>query len=99
VAIVGSGPAGLTTAGELAKRGHKVTIFEAFHAAGGVLIYGIPELPAAQDIVQKEVDRLVDAGVEIRPNSIIGKTYTLREAARRVRRSSSSPSERGCRSS
>jgi len=77
--VVGSGPAGLTTAGELAKRGHKVTIFEAFHAAGGVLIYGIPEFRLPKDIVQKEVDRLVDAGVEIRPNSIIGKTYTLPE--------------------
>jgi glutamate synthase (NADPH/NADH) small chain len=79
VAIVGSGPAGLTAAGELVKRGHKVTIFEAFHAAGGVLIYGIPEFRLPKDIVQKEVDRLVSDGVEIVPNSIIGKTYTLPE--------------------
>jgi len=79
VAIVGSGPAGLTAAGELTKRGHAVTIFEAFHAAGGVLIYGIPEFRLPKDIVQKEVDRLVADGVEIRPNSIIGKTYTLPE--------------------
>ena len=78
VAIVGSGPAGLTAAGELTKRGHAVTIFEAFHAAGGVLIYGIPEFRLPKDIVQKEVDRLVADGVEIRPNSIIGKTYTCR---------------------
>jgi len=79
VAIVGSGPGGLTAAGELAKRGHSVTIFEAFHAAGGVLVYGIPEFRLPKDIVQKEVDRLVDEGVEIRPNSIIGKTFTLAE--------------------
>jgi len=79
VAIVGSGPAGLTAAGELTRRGHKVTIFEAFHAAGGVLIYGIPEFRLPKDIVQKEVDRLVADGVEIRPNQIIGKTYTLPE--------------------
>ena len=79
VAIVGSGPAGLTAAGELTKRGHAVTIFEAFHAAGGVLIYGIPEFRLPKDIVQKEVDRLVADGVEIRHNSIIGKTYTLPE--------------------
>ncbi len=68
VAIIGSGPAGLTAAGELVKHGHAVTIFEAFHAAGGVLIYGIPEFRLPKDIVQKEVDRLVDEGVEIRPN-------------------------------
>jgi glutamate synthase (NADPH) small chain len=79
VAIVGSGPAGLTAAGELTKRGHKVTIFEAFHSAGGVLIYGIPEFRLPKDIVQKEVDRLVSDGVEIQPNSIIGKTFTLPE--------------------
>jgi len=79
VAIVGSGPAGLTAAGELAKRGHDVTIFEAFHAAGGVLVYGIPEFRLPKDIVQAEVDRLVDAGVKIEANAIIGKTYTLPE--------------------
>ena len=77
------GPAGLTAAGELTKRGHKVTIFEAFHAAGGVLIYGIPEFRLPKDIVQKEVDRLVADGVEIEPNSIIGKTYTLPELRER----------------
>jgi len=79
VAIVGSGPAGLTAAGELIKRGHQVTIFEAFHAPGGVLIYGIPEFRLPKDIVQKEVDRLVADGVVIEPSTIIGKTYTLPE--------------------
>jgi glutamate synthase (NADPH/NADH) small chain len=79
VAIVGSGPAGLTAAGELVKSGHQVTIFEAFHAPGGVLIYGIPEFRLPKDIVQKEVDRLVEAGVEIEVNAIVGKTWTLRE--------------------
>ncbi|MBI3752404.1 MAG: NADPH-dependent glutamate synthase [Chloroflexi bacterium] len=79
VAIVGSGPAGLTAAKELAKRGYDVTIFEAFHAAGGVLIYGIPEFRLPKDIVQAEVDRLVESGVKIQANAIIGKTYTLPE--------------------
>jgi glutamate synthase (NADPH) small chain len=83
VAIVGSGPAGLTAAGELAKRGHAVTIFEAFHAAGGVLVYGIPEFRLPKDIVQAEVDRLVEAGVTIEANAIIGKTYTLPELQER----------------
>ena len=79
VAIVGSGPAGLSAAGELAKSGHKVTVFEAFHAPGGVLIYGIPEFRLPKDIVQKEVDRLRDMGVSIEVNAIVGKTWTLRE--------------------
>jgi len=79
VAIVGSGPAGLTAAGELAKSGHEVTIFEAFHAPGGVLIYGIPEFRLPKDIVQSEVDRLRDLGVRIEVNAIVGKTWTLRE--------------------
>jgi glutamate synthase (NADPH/NADH) small chain len=79
VAVVGSGPAGLTAAGELAKLGHEVTVFEAFHAAGGVLIYGIPEFRLPKDIVQAEVDRLKAAGVRIEPNAIVGKTYTLDE--------------------
>jgi glutamate synthase (NADPH) small chain len=83
VAIVGSGPAGLTAAGELAKRGHEVTIFEAFHAAGGVLVYGIPEFRLPKDIVQAEVDRLVAAGVTIEANAIIGTTYTLPELRER----------------
>ena len=79
LAVVGSGPAGLTAAGQLARKGHAVTIFEAFHAPGGVLIYGIPEFRLPKDIVQAEVDRLVEAGVQIEPNSIIGKTFTLAE--------------------
>jgi glutamate synthase (NADPH) small chain len=79
VAIVGSGPAGLTAAGELVKSGHQVTIFEAFHAAGGVLIYGIPEFRLPKDIVQAEVERLVEQGVKIEMDAIIGKTWTLGE--------------------
>ena len=65
VAIVGSGPAGLTAAGELAKRGHDVTIYEALHKAGGVLIYGIPEFRLPKKIVAQEVERLEEAGVKI----------------------------------
>ncbi len=83
VAIVGSGPAGLTAAGELVKQGHDVTVFEAFHAAGGVLIYGIPEFRLPKDIVAHEVDRLVASGVKIETNAIIGRTYTLRELRER----------------
>jgi glutamate synthase (NADPH/NADH) small chain len=83
VAVVGSGPAGLTAAGELVKQGHDVTVFEAFHAAGGVLIYGIPEFRLPKDIVQQEVDRLVASGVKIETNAIIGRTYTLRELRER----------------
>ncbi len=83
VGIVGSGPAGLTAAGELAKVGFAVTIFEAFHAPGGVLIYGIPEFRLPKDIVQAEVERLVEAGVQIEPNAIIGKTFTLAELRER----------------
>lgn len=79
VAVVGSGPAGLTAAGELARKGYSVTIFEAFHAAGGVLIYGIPQFRLPNDIVDKEVDRLRELGVTIETNAIIGKTFTLDE--------------------
>jgi len=79
VGIVGSGPAGLTAAGELAKRGHDVTVFEAFHAPGGVLIYGIPEFRLPKDIVQAEVDRLVSEGVKIEVDAIVGRTYTVPE--------------------
>ncbi len=77
VAVVGSGPAGLTAAGELARRGHAVTIFEAFHAAGGVLIYGIPEFRLPNNIVEQEVERLRESGVTIETNAIIGKTFSL----------------------
>jgi glutamate synthase (NADPH/NADH) small chain len=79
VAVVGSGPAGLTAAGELAKRGHAVTIFEAFHSAGGVLIYGIPEFRLPKDIVHDEISRLEALGVRIEHNAIVGKTYSLDE--------------------
>jgi glutamate synthase (NADPH/NADH) small chain len=79
VGIVGSGPAGLTAAGELNRAGHDVTVFEAFHAPGGVLIYGIPEFRLPKDIVQAEVDRLVDEGVKIEVDAIIGRTYTIPE--------------------
>jgi glutamate synthase (NADPH/NADH) small chain len=79
VAIVGSGPAGLTAAGELIRMGHDVTIYEAFHAPGGVLLYGIPEFRLPKDIVQREVDRLVAQGVHIEVDAIIGRTWTLRE--------------------
>jgi len=82
VAIVGSGPAGLTAAGELARSGHEVTVFEAFHAPGGVLIYGIPEFRLPKDIVQKEVDRLKALGVTIEVNAIVGRTWTLHELRR-----------------
>jgi glutamate synthase (NADPH/NADH) small chain len=83
VGIVGSGPAGLTAAGELAKKGHDVTVFEAFHAPGGVLIYGIPEFRLPKDIVQAEVDRLKDEGVKIELDAIIGRTYTVPELRER----------------
>jgi glutamate synthase (NADPH) small chain len=79
IGIVGSGPAGLTAAGELARKGHDVTVFEAFHAPGGVLIYGIPEFRLPKDIVQAEVDRLVREGVKIQVDAIIGRTYTVPE--------------------
>jgi glutamate synthase (NADPH/NADH) small chain len=77
VAVVGSGPAGLTTAGELAKRGHAVTVYEALHEAGGVLVYGIPEFRLPKEIVHKEIDSLKQLGVKIECNVIIGQTYTI----------------------
>jgi glutamate synthase (NADPH) small chain len=79
IGIVGSGPAGLTAAGELVKKGHDVTVFEAFHAPGGVLIYGIPEFRLPKDIVAAEVDRLRGDGVKFEMDSIIGRTYTIPE--------------------
>jgi glutamate synthase (NADPH/NADH) small chain len=79
VAVVGSGPAGLTCAGDLAKKGYSVTVFEALHLAGGVLVYGIPEFRLPKAIVQKEVDTLKRLGVEIETNMIIGKTLTIDE--------------------
>ena len=86
VGIVGSGPAGLTAAGELSKKGHDVTVFEAFHAPGGVLVYGIPEFRLPKDIVQAEVDRLVADGVKIEMDAIIGRTYTVPELRETLRR-------------
>ena len=79
VAVIGSGPSGLTCAGDLAKKGYKVTVFEALHLAGGVLVYGIPEFRLPKSIVQKEVDTLKALGVEIMTNVVIGKTLTVDE--------------------
>ncbi len=79
VAVVGSGPSGLTCAGDLARKGYKVTVFEALHTAGGVLVYGIPEFRLPKAIVQKEVDNLKDLGVDVETNIIIGKTLTVDE--------------------
>ena len=79
VAVVGSGPSGLTCAGDLAKLGYSVTVFEALHTAGGVLVYGIPEFRLPKSIVKKEVDNLKAMGVEIMTNVIIGKTLTVDE--------------------
>ena len=79
VAVVGSGPSGLTCAGDLARLGYSVTVFEALHTAGGVLVYGIPEFRLPKSIVAKEVDNLKAMGVEILTNMIIGKTLTVDE--------------------
>ena len=79
VAIVGSGPAGLACAGELAKRGFDVTIFEALHTAGGVLVYGIPEFRLPKEIVRREIDGLRALGVKVECNTVIGKTVTIDE--------------------
>ena len=79
VAVVGSGPAGLACAGDLAKKGYKVTVFEALHVAGGVLVYGIPEFRLPKDIVQKEIKSLESIGVEIATNMVIGKVISVDE--------------------
>ncbi|MEA3331017.1 MAG: NADPH-dependent glutamate synthase [Campylobacterota bacterium] len=79
VAVVGSGPAGITVAGDLAKKGHAVTIFEAFHRAGGVLLYGIPEFRLAKDIVAYEIQQLQDLGVKIEYNWVVGRTVDVDE--------------------
>ena len=79
VAVVGSGPAGLTAAADLAKLGHSVTIFEALHVAGGVLTYGIPEFRLPTEIIQAEVDYVASLGVELKLNSVIGKIDTVDE--------------------
>lgn len=79
VAVVGSGPSGLTCAGDLAKKGYQVSVFEALHTAGGVLVYGIPEFRLPKAIVKKEVDGLKALGVEIVTNTVIGRTITVDE--------------------
>ena len=79
VAVVGSGPSGLTCAGDLAKKGYDVTVYEALHTAGGVLVYGIPEFRLPKKIVAKEVDTLKKLGVHIETNVVIGKTLTIDE--------------------
>lgn len=79
VAIVGSGPAGLTCAGDLAKMGYKVTVFEAFHTPGGVLMYGIPEFRLPKKIVQKEIDNVRQLGVDIQTNMVVGRIVSIDE--------------------
>ena len=79
VAVIGSGPAGLTCAGDLARKGYEVTVFEALHLAGGVLVYGIPEFRLPKSIVQKEVDTLKELGVKVETNMVIGRCITIDE--------------------
>ena len=79
VAIIGAGPSGLTAAGDLAKLGYKVTVYEALHVAGGVLSYGIPEFRLPKAIVNKEVQNLIDIGVDIETNMVMGKVLTIDE--------------------
>ena len=79
VAVIGAGPSGLTVAGDLAKAGYKVTIYEALHLAGGVLVYGIPEFRLPKAIVQKEIDNLKAIGVDVETNMVIGKVLTIDE--------------------
>jgi len=79
VAVVGSGPAGLTCASDLAKKGYQVTVFEAFHTAGGVLVYGIPEFRLPKAIVQSEVDKLKALGVDVQLDVVVGRTITIDE--------------------
>jgi glutamate synthase (NADPH/NADH) small chain len=79
VAVIGSGPSGLTVAGDLAKKGYEVTIYEALHAAGGVLIYGIPEFRLPKSIVKMEIDNMRELGVKIECNAVVGKAITMQE--------------------
>lgn len=79
VAVIGSGPSGLTCAGELAKKGYEVTIFEALHEAGGVLVYGIPEFRLPKSIVKQEIEGLKELGVKIETNTVVGKTVSIDE--------------------
>lgn len=83
VAIVGSGPAGLTAAADLAKKGHRVTLFEALHKPGGVLVYGIPEFRLPKVIVEKEVNFITRLGVELKSDYVIGRIYTIEELLRK----------------
>lgn len=78
-AVIGAGPSGLTCAGDLAKMGYKVTVFEALHVAGGVLVYGIPEFRLPKEIVRREIENLKALGVEVLTNAVIGKTMTVDE--------------------
>ena len=77
VAVIGSGPAGLTCAGELAKKGYQVTVFEALHTAGGVLVYGIPEFRLPKAIVAREIETLKELGVKIEVNTVVGRTVSI----------------------
>jgi len=79
VAVVGSGPSSLTVAGDLAKMGYKVTVFEALHAAGGVLMYGIPEFRLPKAIVRREIENIKALGVEIQTNTVVGRSVTIEE--------------------
>ncbi|MEG1413516.1 MAG: FAD-dependent oxidoreductase, partial [Acidaminococcaceae bacterium] len=79
IAVVGAGPAGLTCAGELARLGYDVTIFEALHEVGGVLVYGIPEFRLPKQLVSEEVQKIIDLGVQIEKNVIVGKSITIDE--------------------
>ncbi len=79
IAVIGSGPSGLTVAGDLILKGHQVTIFEAFHRPGGVLMYGIPEFRLPKKIVEAEIGNLAKLGVEIKTNEVVGKTITVDE--------------------
>ena len=79
VAVVGAGPAGLTVAGDLAKMGYEVVMYEALHAPGGVLMYGIPEFRLPKSIVEKEIQAITDLGVKFEANVVIGRTITMRE--------------------
>ena len=82
MAIVGSGPAGLSAAGDLVQKGHRVRVFEALHELGGVLVYGIPEFRLPKAIVKEEVDNLRRMGVEFETNVVVGKSVTLDELMR-----------------
>jgi len=79
VAVIGSGPSGLTCAGDLAKKGYEVTVFEALHLAGGVLVYGIPEFRLPKEIVKNEINTLKKYGVDVQTNVVVGKTITIDE--------------------